>query len=91
MKITDGNWIATQPENASGWWVIEVEDKGELGSNDGGFEEADAKVMAASKDLLAACIAMRGVLLELCKAIPPLKNEESLSLADLAIEKASSV
>ena len=88
MSATEGNWTATP--HSSGWFIIESDGE-ELGSTDGGFYEDDAKLMAASKDLLAACIAMRGVLLELCKAIPPLRNEESLGLADLAIEKASSV
>jgi hypothetical protein len=44
-------WKPAQPEDAHGWWVIQGEDGCEIGSCDGGFEEEQARMMAASHDL----------------------------------------
>ncbi len=45
-------WIAEQPVNANGWWVVCDEQGCELGSADGGFYEEQARLMAAAPDLL---------------------------------------
>lgn len=54
-KHTPGPWEAfTQPE-FSGWWAVRDASTGrEIGSCDGGFDETDARLMAAAPELLAA-------------------------------------
>jgi len=51
-KHTPGPWEAFTEDSFSGWWAIRQKtDDGfttELGSCDGGFEEFDAKLIAAS-------------------------------------------
>lgn len=47
-------WKAEQPISANGWWIICDETGRELGSCDGGFEEDQARLMAAAPSLLAA-------------------------------------
>lgn len=55
---TPGPWEAFTEEEFSGWWAIrQISDDGlnhEVGSSDGGFDEPDARLMAASPELLEA-------------------------------------
>ena len=61
-KHTPGPWEAFTEDSFSGWWAIrQITDDGlnhEVGSSDGGFDEADARLMAAAPDLLEALQAM---------------------------------
>jgi hypothetical protein len=57
-NIKNLHWIAKQPDNAHGWWVIHDEN-GEIGSCDGGFEKEEALLMAAAPNLyhaLSLCV-----------------------------------
>jgi hypothetical protein len=48
-------YVAELPENGAGWWVIADAETGfEVGSGDGGFSETEAKLFAASPELLEA-------------------------------------
>ena len=53
-------WKAEQPENANGWWVVTDSEGNELGSTDGGFEEDQAKLMAASPELYDSNVELIG-------------------------------
>lgn len=53
MSHTPGPWEATAPSAANGWWIVSAA-HGEVGSGDGGYEEADARLIAAAPDMLAA-------------------------------------
>lgn len=51
---TDGPWEAFTEPSFSGWWAIRQVGGSEVGSCDGGFEEADARLMASAPELLEA-------------------------------------
>jgi hypothetical protein len=54
---TPGPWFAVQPKHANGWWVVSTDPEGCDGvddSGDGGFEEANARLIAAAPEMLEA-------------------------------------
>lgn len=56
-KHTPGPWFATRPEHAHGWWIVSTDQDGDNcvdDSGDGGFEEANARLIAAAPDMLDA-------------------------------------
>lgn len=49
------HWEAFTQDSFAGWWAIrEADSKNEVGSCDGGFDEGDARLMAAAPELLDA-------------------------------------
>jgi hypothetical protein len=90
-KHTKGPWEAfTEPEFSDWWAIRQVTADGlnhEVGSCDGGFEEADARLMASAPDLLEAAEMAKSVMilmgwendpttLKLSRAIKKAKGEE---------------
>jgi hypothetical protein len=53
-KHTPVNWVAIQPDDAGGWWIVTDEAGKELGSGDGGLSEEDARLIAAAPEILEA-------------------------------------
>ncbi len=53
-KWTPGSWQPYQGADTNWWWVITDSDGSEIGSGDGGFEEADAHLIAAAPELYEA-------------------------------------
>lgn len=53
-KHTPGPWDAFTSESFSGWWSVRGRDNREIGSGDGGFDEGDARLIAAAPELLEA-------------------------------------
>lgn len=51
-KHTPGPWYAFTEPHFSGWWSVRDSDEWEIGSGDGGFEEPDARLIAAAPELL---------------------------------------
>lgn len=60
-KHTPGPWSTYRGEDTNYWWIIRDAEGHELGSGDGGFEKADAHLIAAAPAMLAALRAMVGV------------------------------
>lgn len=58
---TPGPWSTYRGEDTNYWWIIRDAEGHELGSGDGGFEKADAHLIAAAPAMLAALRAMVGV------------------------------
>ena len=58
---TPGPWSTYRGEDTNYWWIIRDAEGHELGSGDGGFEKADAHLIAAAPAMLAALRAMIGV------------------------------
>lgn len=56
-KHTPGPWYAVHPDHAHGWWIVSKDLEGDDcldASGDGGFNEGDARLIAAAPDLLEA-------------------------------------
>ena len=51
---TPGPWSTYRGEDTNYWWIIRDAEGHELGSGDGGFEKADAHLIATSPRLLSA-------------------------------------
>lgn len=50
-------WYAAQPEEAHGWWVVSRDPEGHDcidASGDGGFNEPEARLIAAAPEMLEA-------------------------------------
>lgn len=78
-KFTPGPWIAEQPFEViskEGWGICGVDD------NDGGSQEANARLIAAAPDLLEACEAAEKLLARYAL------NDSTLSDIRAAIAKA---
>jgi hypothetical protein len=54
IESAPGPWSYGRPESAGGWCVIYDATGNEVGSGDGGYEEADARLITASHELLEA-------------------------------------
>ena len=50
---TPGPWSTYRGEDTNYWWIIRDAESHELGSGDGGFEKADAHLIAAAPAMLA--------------------------------------
>ena len=56
-KHTPGPWFAAQPDHCNGWWIVSADEEGFDcidDSGDGGFSEANARLISAAPDLLKA-------------------------------------
>lgn len=53
-KHTPGPWEAFTQSSFSGWWSVRDSNGREIGSGDGGFEIADARLIASAPELLEA-------------------------------------
>ena len=56
-KHTPGPWYAVQPDHAHGWWIVSKDPEGDDcldASGDGGFDNGDARLIAAAPDLFEA-------------------------------------
>lgn len=58
-KHTPGPWEAFTEDRFSGWWAIRDTEGNEIGSTDGGFDELDARLMAAAPEMLEALTVAR--------------------------------
>ena len=84
---TPGPWYAGQPENANGWWVVatDVECHDCVDSSgDGGFDESDARLIAAAPDLKTTLAAALDELdrLQLCVSHANLHADAAISEMD---------
>ena len=50
---TPGPWSTYRGEDTNYWWIIRDAEGHELGSGDGGFEKADAHLIATAPAMLA--------------------------------------
>ena len=87
-RHTPGIWEAYTEDSFSGWWAIRqaYAPHTEIGSCDGGFDEADARIMAASPELLDA---LQSLLKRFEAMIPNSTHFEEATDAYFAIEKAT--
>jgi hypothetical protein len=89
-KHTPGPWDPFTQPSFSGWWAVRDNNWNEIGSGDGGFTEADARLIAAAPELLEALILMVRTHDEPAESmLQEMREQKWLEQARAAIAKAT--